>query len=113
MSPLIVATALSILALDSAPATSQGAAAAPAKPAGSQVAASPPDAARTVCRATELTGSRFQRRLCLTRAEWIELDRRQQQEMQDWERRTDEHSGYAPTAGTLIGANGATGGQVR
>ncbi len=112
MSPLIVATALSVLALDSAPATSQTAVVAPAVAAGSQPAKPAPDI-RTVCRAEELTGSRFQRRLCLTRAEWIELDRRQQQEMQDWERRTDEHTGYAPTAGTLIGANGATGGQVR
>ncbi len=113
MSPLIVAAALSILALDSAPATAPTATVALAAAAGSGPASPASEDKSRICRATEITGSRFQRRICMSRTEWVEYDRRQQQELDDWVRRTNEHAGYAPTIGTTIGANGATGGQVR
>jgi hypothetical protein len=116
MSVLIIAAALSLAALDSAPATAtapQTVITAPAAPNGSAPTAPAADETHKVCKATEITGSRFQRKMCLTRAEWVALEKREQEAKDDWVRRTDEHSGYAPTAGTMIGANGATGGQVR
>lgn len=105
MSLLIITAALSLAALDSAPAT------APAPQ--TAIVAPPSDADRKLCKATEITGSRFQHKMCLTRAEWTELEAQEEKAKDDWARRMNEHAGYAPTQSTWIGANGATNGQVR
>ena len=101
MSPVIVATALSILALDSTAPTSQPEAAL-AKPAGAQDAAAAPDPNKRICRGQVVTGSRFERRICMTRSDWVEFDRRQQQELEDFKRRMNENVGLPSTAGSSM-----------
>ncbi len=86
MTPLIIATALGLLALDAAPATSPPNTVSPvsvnAPPKPDAVA----DADKVICRNEPLTGSRFNKRVCMTRAGWDE----QQQKVEEFERRINQ-----------------------
>jgi hypothetical protein len=85
MTPMIVAAALSLLALDAAPASS-GSPPTTVKPA---VVAAPAkedplaDLDKVICRKEQITGSRFFKRTCMTKAQWGEQDR----ETEDFKRR--------------------------
>ncbi len=101
MTPLIVATALSLLALDATPASStQATTVAPAQVSAPTKAvtngADDPD--RVICHKEAMTGSRFEKRICMTRAQWDE----QQRQTADFERRLGEHPN-APMSGGLSG----------
>ncbi len=67
----IVGAALALLALDSAPAASEPTTVKPAVVQGSQSSAdaqSDPD--RVICKREAITGSRFEKRVCMTKADW-------------------------------------------
>jgi hypothetical protein len=102
MSPLIFAVALSVMAVDTAPvptpasATSQTPSAGPASP---QPGSPAPDPNKVLCRAQVITGSRFMKRICMSRADWAEYDRRQEQETTYLKRKTDDMAGLPTTAG--------------
>lgn len=99
MPPLILATALSVLVLDAAPATAPPAPA-PAAAVGSRKPADAPEPGKkVVCRAQVVTGSRFMRRICMTRAEWVDYDRLQQQEADDFKRRMNAVNGLPSMGG--------------
>ncbi len=98
MTPLIVAAALSLLALDSSPATSQPTTVAPAQVSGSQKSSANDDLDKVVCHREALTGSRFEKRVCMTKAQWDE----RQRQTDDFERRLGEHPN-APMQGGLSG----------
>ncbi len=104
MSPLIVATALSLLALDAAPAMSQTATVAPARADASPKTDSADDPAKVICKRQPITGSRFERRVCLTRADWVELERRRLEVTGAFERQLGESTGLGP-GGNSIPAN--------
>ena len=107
MTPLILAAALSIVALDSGPATS------PAPAAPDQAASVTPDRAaaaqdaaanKKTCRAQVVTGSRFARRICMTKADWVEYDRLQKQQMDQFTRRMNDQVGLPSMAGPSVPA---------
>jgi hypothetical protein len=92
MTPVIVGAALALLALDAAPATSPPTATTPA--AADKAGADPAnDPDKVICKKEAITGSRFEKRICMTRAEWGEQERR----TQEFERHLNEtqtaHSG--------------------
>jgi hypothetical protein len=102
MTPFVVGAALALLSLDSAPAT----ASAPTPPA---AADSKSDSAKTkpaddmdkvICRREAITGSRFEKRICMTKAEWGEQER----QTEDFERRIASQPN-APQSGGLAGSN--------
>lgn len=97
MTPLIIGTALALLALDSGPATSQPTTVSPAVVAGQKVDDSQ-DPDKVICKNQALTGSRFTKRVCMTREEWT----RQQEQTEVLERRINQ----APTA---MGGGGMSG----
>ncbi len=73
MTPLIIAAALSLVALDSTPAASQSATpVAPATVNGSKSVGSDNDPDKVICKTEQLTGSRFNKRICMSRANWDE-----------------------------------------
>jgi hypothetical protein len=95
MTPLVIAAALSLLALDAAPAVNAGG---PAGPAATP--AKPPEAAKTaayyndavICTYYAVTGSHFKKRVCKTRAVIDEENRRNLL----FENRLGEMVGYKP-----------------
>ena len=91
MTPIIFAAALSILA--SGQATS-----APSTDTTSGASQDDADLNKIVCKREQITGSRFNKRICLTRAEWAEQTRN----MEEQARRFGEAAGRS--------AAGATGG---
>ena len=95
MTPLIIAAALSLLALDSGPATSQPGAAAPDKAATSHKSKDADDPDKMICRNQPITGSRFVRRVCMTRAQWDERQRQYEQ----LQRRIDQNPNAAQGGG--------------
>ncbi len=104
MTPLILATALSLLAADAGPATDSGQTAATAPPAATSASqksdADDPD--KVICKREVVTGSRFSKRVCMTRGEWGEQARR----TEDMARRLGENAGLnaaAATGGGLAG----------
>jgi hypothetical protein len=105
MVPLVIASALALLTLDETPATSQAAAAAPAEVGASHQTDASQDPARVICKGEAVTGSRFQKRTCLTRAEWAELQRRREYERDKFERHLGENAGLPALAPNPIGAN--------
>ena len=96
MTPLIIGTALAILALDSAPAAAPPTEVKPAVVAG-QKADDANDPDRVVCRNQPLTGSRFTKRVCMTKAQWGE----QQRQTEILERRLNQTT--TPTGGGGFG----------
>jgi hypothetical protein len=100
MIPVIVGAALALLALDTAPANS-GAPATTVKPAVVTATAKDDplaDMDKVICRKEQITGSRFMKRTCMTKAQWGEQER----ETADFERRLGEHPN-APMSGGLSG----------
>jgi hypothetical protein len=89
MTPMIVAAALSLLALDSAPANSS----APATTVKPAVVPAPAkedplaDLDKVICRKEQITGSRFMKRTCMTKAQWGEQER----ETEDFKRRVTQN----------------------
>ena len=92
MTPLIIGTALALLALDAGPATSQPTTVKPAVVA-AQKSASAADPDRIICKKEQLTGSRFNKSICMTRSDWD--DRTRQTEVM--ERRLNQTA--TPTGG--------------
>ncbi len=77
MTPLIMLASLALVVMDATPATSTTSADAP-KPA-AVAAAKTGDVAdldRVVCKKEAITGSRFEKRICMTKAEWGEQERK-------------------------------------
>ena len=70
MKPLVLATALSLLALATL-AAAQTSAPAPVK-----AGAEPNDPNKPVCKSQPIEGTRFMKRICMTRSAWAELERR-------------------------------------
>jgi hypothetical protein len=102
MTPIIIAAALSILGLDAAPA------AAPPTPA----AAPAPDQDKIICRSTQITGSRFHKRLCATKAQWAEFQRKQDQDMDNFFRKSNDNTVLPREGACIIPANGISQGQM-
>ena len=98
MSPLIIAPALSILALEATPATSQNATAEPAKVSAPAVANDPN---KVICKAQPVTGSRFETRVCMTRTKWADLERQRARVLDSFERHLGENAGL-PTGGNSV-----------
>ena len=100
MTPLLVATALSLIALDATPAsTAPPTTVAPATVTSTKSAANgADDPDRVICHKEAITGSRFEKRVCMTKVQWDE----QQRQTEDFERRLGEHPN-APMSGGLSG----------
>ena len=78
MTPLLFATALSLLAAaDASQATSQTAAAQPAAHQSQKPDADDTD--RVICHNQPITGSRFVKRICMKKSEWSEQERRSEE----------------------------------
>jgi hypothetical protein len=97
MTPLILAAALSLAALDATPAN------APPTPVAPAVVSAPKaddssDLDKVICKKEEITGSRFTKRVCMTRSAWDDQQRR----TEDFERRLGE----TPTAHSGGGLSG-------
>lgn len=91
MTPVIFGVALSLVALDSSPATAPPAGAPPAaKPAATSNAGDPQD--RVVCRRQAVTGSRFEQRVCMTQGQWDERARQAQQFIDQENQRANAHA---------------------
>ncbi len=86
MTPVIVGAALALLALDSAPATSQPTTVRPATVEAPKMVGGVEDPDRVVCRKEALTGSRFEKRVCMTRSQWDD----QQKQTEIMERRLNQ-----------------------
>ncbi len=92
MTPLIIGAALALLALDSAPAAAPPTDVKPAIVTGHK-ADDISDLDKVVCKSQELTGSRFTKRVCMTKAQWGE----QQRQTEILERRLNQTA--TPTGG--------------
>ena len=73
MKPLILVTAL-LLSAPAAPAVAETSAPAPAK---TDASAKPNDADKLVCKEQRIEGTRFMKRVCLTRAAWANQEHQQ------------------------------------
>ena len=94
MTPLIIGAALALLALDSAPATAPTTEVKPAVVAG-QKTDDLADLDRVICRNQPITGSRFNKRVCMTKAQWGE----QQRQTEILERRLNQTTSPNPGGG--------------
>ena len=97
MTPVIVSAALAFLALDSGPAVSQSTAAKPATAEAAKTAGGVDDPDRVICRNEALTGSRFTKRVCMTKSQWDE----KQHQVEILERRLNQTA--TPTGGGGFG----------
>lgn len=89
MTPLVIATALSLLALDAGAATTPPTPVAPATvKAPPKVSDDDPD--KVICRREQITGDRFYTRVCMTKSQWDD----QQKNTETFERRINQ----TPTA---------------
>ena len=75
MTPLIIGAALALLALDSAPATAPPTEVKPAIVSGQKSDNTTNDLDKVVCKNQPLTGSRFSKRVCMTKLQWGEQER--------------------------------------
>ena len=75
MTPLIIGAALALLALDSAPATAPATEVKPAVVTGQKADDANADLDKVVCKTQPLTGSRFTKRVCMTKMQWGEQER--------------------------------------
>ncbi len=99
MTPLIIAAALSLVALDSTPAASPSATpVAPATVKGAKSVASDNDPDKVICKTEALTGSRFNKRVCMSRSSWDE----QAKQTEIFERRMNQTA-------TPMGGGGMSG----
>ncbi len=102
MVPIIIATALAIVALDVTPATSQSSTVEPAKVNAPARANAANDPNRVICKGQPVTGSRFERRVCLTRTQWVDLERQRERALDGFERHLNENAGFAPLGGNSV-----------
>lgn len=111
MTPILIAAALSILALDPAPVvappTSKPNTIAPVTVEGASGPALR-DPNRVMCRTSELTGSRFQKRTCATRQQWVDIDKKNELNTNDFFRQANENAGLQRMERSSIPANGCT-----
>ncbi len=98
MTPLILAAALSLAALDATPAAAPPT---PVAPATVTAAKTDPlqDLDKVICKNEQLTGSRFNKRVCMTRGEWEE----RQKQTETMERRLNQTA--TPTGGGGFSGN--------
>jgi len=87
---LLLALAMAATMADT-PATSQSPASQPSAPAASKPADAADDPNKVICRREEVTGSHFERRVCMTRAQWDQQTRAAQ--------RLEQQIHEAPAAG--------------
>ncbi len=92
MTPVIVGAALALLALDSGPGISQPTTVKPAVVQGAKSDAQQ-DPDKMICKSEELTGSRFSKRVCMTRSDWDERTK----QVEVFERRLNQTA--TPTGG--------------
>lgn len=95
MSSLILAAVFSMLAADAAPAAAQAAAAPAATPVSHDKSADEAELDRVVCRNEPITGSRFNKRVCLTKREWGERTRKAEEMSQRLGERAATQAGMA------------------
>lgn len=93
MTPLIIGTALALLALDSAPADAPPTEVKSAVVAGQKSDDALKDLDKVICRNQPITGSRFTKRICMTKLQWGE----QQRQTEIMERRINQTA--TPTGG--------------
>ncbi len=74
MTPLIMFASLALVAMDATPATSTSTSQPDAGKPSATASANPQD--RVICKREAITGSRFEKRICMTKAEWGEEERR-------------------------------------
>ncbi len=98
MTPLILATALSLLALDATPSTTQPTLVAPATVTGQGITDVRNDPDKVICKKEQITGSRFEKRVCMTRSGWDD----QARHVEEFERRLGENP-------TSMGGGGMSG----
>ncbi len=102
MGPFIIATAFALVALDATPATSQTSTVEPAKVNASAKTSAPNDPGKVICKGQPITGSRFERRVCMTRTQWADLARQRARVLDAFERHLGENAGFAPLSGNSI-----------
>ena len=85
MTPSILLASLALFAVDATAGASTPPSAPPA--AAGAKAGDTADLDKVICKKQEVTGSRFEKRICMTRAEWGEQERR----TADFERRLNEN----------------------
>lgn len=90
MTPLVFATALSILALDAGAANAPPTPVAPATVQAQPGASAANDPDKVVCHKEQTTGSRFFKRVCMTQSQWDD----QEKATETFERRINQ----SPTA---------------
>ena len=90
---LLLALAMAAAMADS-PATSSSAPP-PSSPAASKPAAAD-DSTKVICRREEVTGSRFERKVCMTRAQWDEQSQAAQRLEQQLHESAASNGGSAP-----------------
>jgi|WetSurMetagenome_2_1015567.scaffolds.fasta_scaffold100975_2 hypothetical protein len=103
MTPFVVGAALALLSLDAAPATAPASARTPAaSDAKTDAAKTKPadDMDKVICHKEEITGSRFEKRICMTKAEWGEQARR----TEEFERRLNQRPDPVQSGG-MAGSN--------
>jgi hypothetical protein len=93
MTPVILAAALAVLAADSAPAASDSTTVKPATVGAAKTVGGVEDPDRVICKNEELTGSRFTKRVCMTKAQWDD----KQRQVEIFERRINQTA--TPTGG--------------
>ncbi len=84
MTPLILAAALNLMVLDASPAN--GPPPTVVAPATVQADKADADPDKMICRKEEITGSRFAKRVCMTKSQWDEQTRK----TEEFERRLNE-----------------------
>jgi hypothetical protein len=90
MTPLVIATALSLLALDAGAANTPPTQVAPATVKAPPKVSAADDPDKVICRREQITGDRFYTRVCMTQSQWDD----QQKNTETFERRINQ----TPTA---------------
>ncbi len=101
MTPFIVAASLALFTMDATAATSTSQPAMTKAPAADSARTSDADDQdKVICKRQVITGSRFEKRVCMTRAEWGEQARK----TEEFERRLNQNPNGVATGGPM-GAN--------
>jgi hypothetical protein len=70
------------------------------------------DSKKIVCKRQEVTGSRFSKRVCATKADWAVVQKKQEQGTSDFFRQANENSGMVRSDYSTIPANGVSQAQT-
>jgi hypothetical protein len=99
MTPLILAAAISLIAASDVPQTPSSTSTSPA-PVTKTDKSNRDDPDRVICRTEQVTGSRFNKNVCLTKAQWDE----KAAEAEKLEQRIHERAAFgAPSGGAFSG----------